>query len=346
MAEISRVKLFGKLNRIAYKSIESATVFCKLRGNPYIEVVHWISQILKLDDSDLHRIVRNFDLDASRLDQDLTNALERLPTGATSISDFSPHVESMAERGWLYATLLFGETQVRTGYLIVGAVSPGLSERTLYPLSSEFRKVRRDALTDDFHVIVKGSPETGLHPSDGFSSSSMSGSASEAGARTKDIFVCYRRDDSLNITERICDRLFDSIGEDRVFKDINSIPLGIRDFGQEIAARLKETRFFLPVIGKYWLNARDAAGQRRLDDPDDFVRMEIELALAGEAQVIPLMVDGAVMPQAAQLPESLRRLTRCPALLVRGGQDFKPDMQRLIDHIEQGPRTPRADGPR
>ena len=65
MAEISRVALFGKLNSLAYKAIEGATVFCKLRGNPYVELVHWLHQILQTQDTDLHRIIRHFELDAS-----------------------------------------------------------------------------------------------------------------------------------------------------------------------------------------------------------------------------------------------------------------------------------------
>ena len=70
MAEISRVALFGKLNRLAYQAIESATVFCKMRGNPYVELVHWFHQILQLQDSDLHRIVKQFNLNPARLAQD------------------------------------------------------------------------------------------------------------------------------------------------------------------------------------------------------------------------------------------------------------------------------------
>ena len=89
MSEISRSALFGKLNCLAYKAIEGATVFCKLRGNPYVELVHWIQQILQTPDSDLHRIVRHFELDPSRLAKDVTEALDRLPRGATSISDLS-----------------------------------------------------------------------------------------------------------------------------------------------------------------------------------------------------------------------------------------------------------------
>src|SRR5688500_9974273 len=98
MSEIGRASLFGKLNGLAYKAIEGATVYCKLRGNPYVELVHWIQQIMQAPDSDLHRIVRRFELDASRLAADITDALDRLPRGAASISDLSAHVEAASER--------------------------------------------------------------------------------------------------------------------------------------------------------------------------------------------------------------------------------------------------------
>src|SRR5215470_1035113 len=93
MAEISRVALFGKLNSLGYRAIEAATVFCKLRGNPYVELVHWVHQILQLQDSDLHRILKEYGVSASTLAKDLTAALDRLPRGATSVSDLSSHVE-------------------------------------------------------------------------------------------------------------------------------------------------------------------------------------------------------------------------------------------------------------
>ena len=89
MLEISRTALFGKLDPVAYKAIEGATVFCKLRGNPYVELQHWLHQILNAQDSDLHRIVRHYGLDASLLAADLMAALDRLPRGATSVTDLS-----------------------------------------------------------------------------------------------------------------------------------------------------------------------------------------------------------------------------------------------------------------
>ena len=90
MSEISRAALFGKLNPLAYKAIESATVFCKLRGNPYVELVHWLHQILQLQDSDLHRIIRALRArSVARWRATSPTSLDRLPRGATSISDLS-----------------------------------------------------------------------------------------------------------------------------------------------------------------------------------------------------------------------------------------------------------------
>lgn len=169
MAEISRTSLFGKLNSIGYKAIEGATIFCKLRGNPYVELVHWVHQILKLPDSDLHRIVKHFDIDPSRLVADMTAELDRLPRGSTSISDLSSHLEDSVERGWVYGSLLFGESQIRTGHLIVGILKTSALKNVLLGISNEFGKIKLEELTDNFAKIVGGSPEEILRATDGSS---------------------------------------------------------------------------------------------------------------------------------------------------------------------------------
>ncbi|MEP7306560.1 MAG: type VI secretion system ATPase TssH [Acidobacteriota bacterium] len=179
MSEISRSALFGKLNSLAYKAIEGATVFCKLRGNPYVELVHWIQQILHTPDSDLHRIVRHFEIDSSRLAKDVTDALDRLPRGASSISDLSAHVENAVERGWVYATLMFGEPRVRTGHLVVGILKTASLRNALMAISRQFEHVKPDTLTEDFARIVNGSPEDQLGATDG-SSLTAPGEATDA----------------------------------------------------------------------------------------------------------------------------------------------------------------------
>jgi type VI secretion system protein VasG len=177
MSEISRSALFGKLNSLAYRAIEGATVFCKLRGNPYVELVHWLQQIMHTPDSDLHRILKHFDVDASRLAKDVTEALDRLPRGATSISDLSAHVESAVERGWVYSTLMFGDAQVRTGHLLVGMLKTPSLRNALVAISRQFEAIKADTLTEDFARIVNGSPEERLSASDG---SAAPGEASSA----------------------------------------------------------------------------------------------------------------------------------------------------------------------
>jgi len=180
MSEISRTALFGKLNPLLYKAIEGATVFCKLRGNPYVELVHWLHQILNANDSDLHRIIRHFNLDASKLAADLTRALDRLPRGATAISDLSEHIENAVERAWVYGTLKYGDSQVRSAYILVGLVKTTGLRNILYTISKEFEKMGMDALTEKLGDIVKGSPEDQLAASDGTGLGGEPGEASGA----------------------------------------------------------------------------------------------------------------------------------------------------------------------
>src|SRR6202030_306042 len=166
MSEIKRSILFGKLNPIGYKAVESATIFCKMRGNPYVELVHWFNQIFQAADSDLHRIIKYFGLNASRLATDLTTALDKLPRGATSISDFSPHLENAIERGWVFGSLLFGEDRVRTGHVVVALLKTPDLRNIFLNLSKEFSNIKLEQLTDTFAHLTGGSPEESLGPAD------------------------------------------------------------------------------------------------------------------------------------------------------------------------------------
>lgn len=159
MPEISRTALFGKLNATAYKAIEGATVFCKLRGNPVVELQHWLYQILNAQDSDLHRIVQHAGIDAGTLATDLTAALDRLPRGASSVTDLSSWVEGAAERGWVYGSLMFGDQRVRTGTLLLGMLKTTGLRAVLVSISRQFERIQADALAQDFARIVAGSPE-------------------------------------------------------------------------------------------------------------------------------------------------------------------------------------------
>lgn len=169
MGEISRVALFGKLNSVAYKAVEGATVFCKLRGNPYVELEHWVAQIVQAQDSDWHRVIRHYGLDMSVLAKDITAALDRLPRGATSISDLSEHLTNAVERGWVYGSLMFGDRAVRTGYILLGIVKTPYLRNALFGISRQFERVRPDDFSESLPQLVAGSPEDKLGPTDGSS---------------------------------------------------------------------------------------------------------------------------------------------------------------------------------
>jgi type VI secretion system protein VasG len=181
MAEIKRAALFGKLNKLGFRAIESANVFCKLRGNPYIELVHWFHQILQLQDSDLHRIVKHYGLEPSALARDLTDALDRLPRGSSSVTDISSQVEEAVERGWVFGSLMFGEAQVRTGHLVVGLLKTPSLRNGLYGISRQFERIKLDSLVDDFDSLLRESPEAAMTASDGFQAAGTQSEGSDAG---------------------------------------------------------------------------------------------------------------------------------------------------------------------
>ena len=177
MTEISRVALFGKLNKLGYQAVESATVFCKMRGNPYVEVVHWMHQILNTSDSDLHRIIQHYDLDPGKIASEMTRALDMLPRGASTVSDLSDHLMDAMERGWVWGSLLYSSSHVRTGHLLLGMLKTPALRNILTGISAELARIGADDLADHFNDATDGSPEAKLSAQDG----SQTGGGAEPG---------------------------------------------------------------------------------------------------------------------------------------------------------------------
>ena len=146
------------------------------------------------------------------------------------------------------------------------------------------------------------------------------------------IFISYRRADSIATAGRIRDRLAQEFGRERVFVDIEDIPYGV-DFEMVLAGRLDACTVLLAIIGPGWLDARSESGQPRLHQDMDFVGIEIGTALARDGlTIIPVLIDGAKMPSADVLPERLKGLARRNAIELRNTQ-FGSDAERLIAAI-------------
>ena len=147
------------------------------------------------------------------------------------------------------------------------------------------------------------------------------------------IFISYRREDSAGYVLGLTDRIAQRFGEEHVFMDIDSVQPG-EDFGEVIRSQVGTCDVQLVVIGPRWMEATDDTGRRRIEDPADFVRLEVETALERQIPVIPVLVGGASPLKAHELPESLKPLVRRQAIELSNTR-FRPDVERLIHVLDR-----------
>lgn len=152
------------------------------------------------------------------------------------------------------------------------------------------------------------------------------------------IFICYRRAQAADVTDRICERISEKFSDRSVFRDIKSVPVG-ENFRHVIREKLARCMFFLVIIDPQWVSVESVSGKRRIDIHDDDVRVEVELALQTPGvKVIPLLVAGASMPTAGQLPESIRALAALNGAKVRSDPEFNQDIEDVLRQIAQHAR--------
>ena len=154
------------------------------------------------------------------------------------------------------------------------------------------------------------------------------------------IFISYRREDSAGYAGRLSDALESRFGAGRVFRDVDDINPG-EDFVQRLETALANCAVLLAVIGRKWTTAADSRHQRRLDDPQDYVRVEIATALQRDLRVVPVLVDGAAMPSPADLPDSLAALSRRQGVTLADGS-WSDDVARLCRAIEEEVQPEKA----
>ena len=164
------------------------------------------------------------------------------------------------------------------------------------------------------------------------------------------IFLNYRRGDEPGFAGRLFDRLETALGSDQIFMDVDNIPAGL-DFVAVLENEVSKCDVLLAMIGKGWIDAKDDAGARRLDNPNDFVRIQIESGLKQGKRVIPVLVNNADMPRADELPDSLKPLSRRNAVRLTHDR-FKADAQGLVKVLEtaleqlEAARTARTEAER
>jgi type VI secretion system protein VasG len=159
MSDISRSVLFGKLNTTLYKTLENAYTFCRLRENSYVELAHWLHALLQTENTDIFCLINRFNLSESQVRKDVLTAVEKLPTGATAVVDFSEHIQTVVEQAWTYSSLKFGADKIRTAHLFYAFLQNKNLQNILANISSEFLKIKTEALADGIAAIVADSEE-------------------------------------------------------------------------------------------------------------------------------------------------------------------------------------------
>ncbi len=264
MSEISRAVLFGKLDTLLFTSLESATAFCKLRGNPYVELVHWLHQLMQQQDGDLQQVITHFSLDEKALTQDIVAALDRLPRGASAVSDLSEHIDSAVERAWVYASLKYGATRIRGGHLLIGMLKTFNLASVLKGISGQFSRVNADALLADFDTLLSNSKEAqqamsapadaaGTAPAASGSSLEQYGQDLTARAREGRIDPVTGRDDEIRQMVDILMRRRQNnpllTGEAGVGKTAVVEGLALRIAAGDVPAPLRDVQLWLLDIG-------------------------------------------------------------------------------------------------
>jgi hypothetical protein len=156
------------------------------------------------------------------------------------------------------------------------------------------------------------------------------------------VFISYRREDSAGSAGRVHDRLIPEFGREALFMDVDKVRAGM-NFVKMIREEVAKCDVLLAIIGPNWLNAQDEEGNRRLDNQNDYVRIEIAAALLRDIPVIPILLDGARIPKSNQLPKDLEELEQRSGLEIRH-TSFDSDIDRLIRELKGS--SDRADDPR
>jgi len=167
VSDISLETVTGKLNRVGYDAFMRSLRHAKSSGNRNLELAHWIFHILANDRSDLSLTIDHFKLDRTKIGRDVAGVIEGLRKNETEMPGISTQITDILDRGWYYATLFFGETQIRTGHLLVGALKSRELRRALTQLSAQFGQINDDMLAAESRKIWGQSDEENLRPMDG-----------------------------------------------------------------------------------------------------------------------------------------------------------------------------------
>ncbi len=219
MPDISLEVVTGKLNSLGYDSFMKALRQAKNAGNRNVELAHWLAQVLQFSRSDLAIACDHFNLDAARLAADMNSVIDGFAINKTEMPGISENIVDVLDRAWHYATLFFGEAQIRTGHLLVAALKDLKLRRAMAAVSKEFNKIDVETLAAEHRQIWKDSDEENLRPMDGSGLGPAPAPGTEAARAAKGTTALDRF--SVDLTARVgTDEMDPIVGRDHEIRQI------------------------------------------------------------------------------------------------------------------------------
>lgn len=324
MTDVNLRNLIGKLNPMTRNAVEAAAGLTTSRTHYSVDMEHLLAKLLELPDGDVPIILRHFGVDRTRASQELARSLDTLKRGNSGPPAISRSLINVLVNAWTIGSINYNEPVVRTGLVLLAWIADDEFAPAVRNVSKELQKIEPHALRTQFATILAGSKEV-----EKTSKEPQPEEADNSG--NPSVFICHRNDETESYADRLHDRFIAALPGVRVFQNADSLRFGT-DFPEKIATTIRKTDVVVVMIGETWLS-KDEKGNRRLDDPRDYVRLQVAAALRERKLVVPCLVEGAQMPRPDDLPSGIIGLADKHGFQV-SHTNFRPATEQLMPFLK------------
>lgn len=336
MPSVTLKALIGKLNSFTRMALESAAGLCLARAHYDIEIEHLLLKLTESSSSDFPRIAKHFGVSVSRVTSELNRSLDKLKSGNQSTPRVAPPLLMALSDAWLHASLNFDAPKIRSGHVLLAMLTDDQACRMLIAASPELHLIKAEQLKKEFAAITFGSEENSI---EGTADCKQTLQPTAPGSVTggPHIFISYRRKDAALYAQLLFKGLREEVPDVFIFRDSDTLQPGM-EFAKAINETVAAADFVLALIGKRWAGGSAKTGTR-IQQPEDFVRLEIAAGFQHQKVVIPCLVGGAKMPSKEDLPPELRALRGRNAVILSDAS-FSDDVSGLMNMLKAWRRDP------
>jgi len=317
---VSVKRLVAKLNEPGQRALESAAALCLSKTHYEVDVEHWLVKLMEDPSLDITRICQRSEADVRQLARAAHHLVDGFKTGNSRTPSLAPSLVHVLTDSWLIASIEYAVDRIRSGHVLIAALEQATVRGRLVTGASEWARLDAGIIRERFAEYVTDSVEADERDQS---------TAKEDRTVQARLFICYRRED-WSSAGRIYDYMARELGADNVFRDFDSISLG-EDWTKAIDEWLTSSTAVIAIVGKSW---RSRGGLRQLQQPGDYVRYELAFADTRNIPVIPLFVDNAKMPNAADLPDVLHPFAKRQGIQILDS-NFQEVMVKMTKQLRR-----------